>query len=169
MKNSYDTIVHLEPLSPSHASALTRHAGHINIAASSRIPHLLPDDFISEQLWESENDTSIRHFSIFLHGSVAGMCSLSHISFHTHSCQLAYWVAVPFWGRGIATEAVGQIIHVAGSMGLGIIMSGVWEKNIASCRVLKKNNFEHTCSHVRSMAYGEKFANEIIHEFRLNL
>ncbi len=58
------------------------------------------------------------------------------------SAELGYWVGEPFWGKGIATEAV-KLITTYGNEKLGLIrfFSSVFDFNKASMRVLEKAGF----------------------------
>ncbi|HEY0312753.1 MAG TPA: GNAT family N-acetyltransferase [Allosphingosinicella sp.] len=59
--------------------------------------------------------------------------------------ELGYWLARPFWGRGIATEAAGAIVAAARhSLRLPRLVSGHFTDNPASGRVLEKLGFRAT-------------------------
>ena len=58
------------------------------------------------------------------------------------TAEIGYWLAEPFWGRGIATDAVRAIVDYAfASFGLIGVEAHVFEWNLASCRVLEKVGF----------------------------
>jgi len=62
------------------------------------------------------------------------------------SAEIGYWLAKPFWGRGIMTSAVGRLCeHGFGEMGLTRITAHVFESNPASARVLEKAGFQLEC------------------------
>ncbi len=57
--------------------------------------------------------------------------------------ELGYWVAHTFWGKGIAIEAVSQLIEYGrNEAGLNEIWACVFSENVASRRVLEKSGFE---------------------------
>ena len=59
--------------------------------------------------------------------------------------ELWYLLAQPFWGRGIATWAVEEILsHGFKILGLDKITAGTWHDNPASMRVLEKCGFRKT-------------------------
>ena len=59
------------------------------------------------------------------------------------SMELGYWLAEPFWGRGIVTQAVRVMIDFAFSnFDIIRIFAEVFEWNAASKRVLEKAGFE---------------------------
>jgi ribosomal-protein-alanine N-acetyltransferase len=56
--------------------------------------------------------------------------------------QLAYYLARPYWGRGLATEAGRAFIQYGfGELGLSRIEAGGNAKNLASIRVIQKLGF----------------------------
>jgi RimJ/RimL family protein N-acetyltransferase len=59
--------------------------------------------------------------------------------------ELGYWVGVPFWGQGFATEAARAVIdHAFGSLGHNVLEAGARVSNPASRRVLEKCGFQWT-------------------------
>ena len=59
------------------------------------------------------------------------------------SAELGYWIAEPFWGRGIATEAVVAVTQyaLAQHQELTRIFAVPFTRNVASCRVLEKAGY----------------------------
>jgi RimJ/RimL family protein N-acetyltransferase len=61
---------------------------------------------------------------------------------HRRSAEIGYWVAEPYWGRGIATKAVGALTAFAfAHHDLVRIFAGVFASNPASARVLEKAGY----------------------------
>lgn len=59
--------------------------------------------------------------------------------------ELGYWIARDYWGQGYATEAAAAVVAMArGSLKLDRLISGHFEDNPASGRVLAKLGFEVT-------------------------
>ena len=73
---------------------------------------------------------------------LAGACGLGRRS--SGAVELGYWLARPFWGRGLATEACTALIAMAGALGLERIEGSHFLDNPASGRVLEKLGFEPT-------------------------
>lgn len=60
------------------------------------------------------------------------------------SAEIGYWLGEPYWGRGIATEALVALTDYAFErFDLVRIDAGVFEWNPASCRVLEKAGYVH--------------------------
>jgi len=73
--------------------------------------------------------------------------------------ELGYWIAEPFWGKGIATEAIRQmVLYVFENFAINRIVAEVFEYNKASMRVLEKNGF-----HLENVTYKGILKNELLH------
>ncbi len=60
----------------------------------------------------------------------------------SHKSELGYWLAKPFWGRGIMTEAVKKVTEFGFSeFGLVRITANVFHFNAGSARVLEKAGY----------------------------
>lgn len=60
------------------------------------------------------------------------------------SAELGYWFGRPFWGKGVATEAVRQMCARGfAEWDIVRIFAEPFSCNRASCRVLEKNGFQH--------------------------
>jgi [ribosomal protein S5]-alanine N-acetyltransferase len=83
---------------------------------------------------------AIRNPQGFLIGSLdAGCKSASNI---THSSEIGYWLAPPYWGKGIMTEGVVLLCDYAfKELALTKLTAHVFIFNRRSARVLEKNGF----------------------------
>jgi [ribosomal protein S5]-alanine N-acetyltransferase len=58
------------------------------------------------------------------------------------SAEIGYWLGEPFWGRGIATEALAAVTrHAVAAHGLTRLYAVPFAWNTASCRVLEKAGY----------------------------
>jgi RimJ/RimL family protein N-acetyltransferase len=80
-------------------------------------------------------DTSVVVRTIELDGDVAGNVVLFGIEGRR---EVGYWIGREFWGRGLATRALGAFLQEAEERP---IYAGVAETNLASIRVLHKCGF----------------------------
>jgi RimJ/RimL family protein N-acetyltransferase len=75
--------------------------------------------------------------------------------------EIGYWLAVPFWGRGFATEAARAMIDYAfDHLGYEALYAGARVTNAASRRVLEKCGFQWTgvgLYRIRSLAASAPF------------
>jgi ribosomal-protein-alanine N-acetyltransferase len=62
------------------------------------------------------------------------------------SAEIGYWLGEPFWGKGIMTEAVKQMVDYGFKhLNLTRIFTGVFDFNKGSQRVLEKAGFKLEC------------------------
>jgi RimJ/RimL family protein N-acetyltransferase len=74
--------------------------------------------------------------------TVIGACG---IMFHEEAPELGYWLGVPHWGKGYATEALHALIDYAFTkLGHDALQAGARVTNPASRRVLEKCGFQWT-------------------------
>jgi len=79
-------------------------------------------------------------FLITLDDASIGCCSVAPSD---SGPELGYWVGVPFWGQGFATEAARAVIDYAfASLGHEVLEAGARVSNPASRRVLEKCGFQ---------------------------
>jgi ribosomal-protein-alanine N-acetyltransferase len=67
-------------------------------------------------------------------------------------CELGYWLGRPYWGRGIATEAVRAVTdHLFAHFDFIRAQASVFSWNPASARVLEKAGYTREATNHRSM------------------
>jgi [ribosomal protein S5]-alanine N-acetyltransferase len=83
-------------------------------------------------------------FAIDRDGDLVGTLSVANVVRGPFgSANLGYWVAQRWNGQGVATAAVGHAVARAfGNLGLHRLEAGTLVDNVASQRVLEKNEFE---------------------------
>ena len=84
-------------------------------------------------------------FAITANGILVGSIAVYRQSnIHSRTGELGYYIGEPFQGKGIGTEAVGQICRrLLEQTDLLRIFAEPFAYNKASCRVLEKNGFRH--------------------------
>jgi RimJ/RimL family protein N-acetyltransferase len=118
-------------------------AGDRRVAENTaRIPHPYPADEAEQFVAQANRQNDSATFAITLDGALIGACG---IDVREDGAELGYWLGVPFWGCGYATEAVRAVIDYAfGELGHEVLHSGARVSNPASRRVLEKCGFQWT-------------------------
>jgi RimJ/RimL family protein N-acetyltransferase len=109
---------------------------------TARIPH--PYSIADAREWIDAVDKTVGEasFVITRAGEIIGGCG--HFN-RDGVPEIGYWLGVPFWGNGYATEAVRALIdHAFGSCGHQALVAGARISNPASRRVLEKCGFQWT-------------------------
>ena len=74
--------------------------------------------------------------------AVGGIGFVLHPDVERVSAEIGYWLAEPFWGRGIATEALAAMTrHAIETHELTRVYAVPFAWNTASCRVLEKAGY----------------------------
>jgi RimJ/RimL family protein N-acetyltransferase len=134
----------LRPLRLEDAEPVRLLAGAREIAAQTlSIPHPyeagLAEQWISSQPEAFEKGEAVT-FAVTLRqtGELVGAAGLI-LCAKDQNAELGYWIGVPYWRRGYATEAARSVVAFGFSaLGLHRIHAGVFSGNRASARVLKK-------------------------------
>jgi RimJ/RimL family protein N-acetyltransferase len=153
----------LRPYRLTDVSDLVRLAGAREVAATTlRIPHPYREqdavEFISSFQAEAEIGASAR-FAITLrqNGELCGGIGLRIEKAHQHA-ELGYWIGVPYWGRGYATEAAHAAVNYGfETLGLRRIFASCVSENSASARVLQKIGMKYEGCQRSHICKWEKF------------
>jgi RimJ/RimL family protein N-acetyltransferase len=133
----------LRPFSLSDAGAVQELAGAYEVALNTSIPHPYPDG--GAALWIGSHQAHFDqgegvHFAVTRRRGeqLIGAMGLTLAPDHRRA-ELGYWIGVPFWGQGFATEA-GRAVVAYGFRELGLlrIMATHYARNPASGRVMQK-------------------------------
>ena len=93
-----------------------------------------------------------------------GSCGCFWASRPNHSMELGYWIAEPYWGKGIAAEACRALLaHVFREFNLERVQARVIAGNAASSRVLKKLGFQYEGTLRSALLRRQKFEDLLIY------
>jgi RimJ/RimL family protein N-acetyltransferase len=94
------------------------------------------------------------HYAIVHANGVVGVVGLD--ASNKTDVELGYWLAKPFWGRGLMTEAAGAVVAAARACApRGAICTGHFADNAGSRRVIQKLGFVKSADSVlHSVARG---------------
>jgi RimJ/RimL family protein N-acetyltransferase len=127
----------------SDGKAIAALANDRRIAANTaRIPHPYDIEDAEHFIASVNKREGEACFVITLDGAPIGVCS---VDLREDGPEIGYWLGVPYWGRGFATEAARALIdHAFGDLEHEALISGARVSNPASRRVLEKCGFQWT-------------------------
>ena len=131
----------LRPFESSDAPDVQRLAGAYEVALNTAtVPHPYPDgaagQWIAMQPSLFEKD-ELHNFAIVADGELAG--SIGLMMKPDRIAEIGYWIGVPYWGRGYASEAGAELVRYGfEECDLLRIYAGHYGRNPASGRVLQK-------------------------------
>lgn len=136
--------IHLRPFADDDAAAVFRLAGDARIAdTTALIPHPYPEGAAEawiathEAAWELGRGLTLA-VTLRASAELIGATGLTVAPEHQRA-ELGYWIGVPYWRQGYATEAARLLVDYAfGVMKLHRIFAHHFVRNPASGRVLEK-------------------------------
>jgi [ribosomal protein S5]-alanine N-acetyltransferase len=89
----------------------------------------------------------VQNLAILYNGQIAGSVGVVvRDDVYRKTMEVGYFVGEPFWGKGVATNAVGLLIdYIRQRFDVIRLYAEVFETNKASMRVLEKNGFYLEC------------------------
>jgi len=139
----------LRPYTLADIPALVPLIGAREVAATTlRIPHPYTEDIAREFIALAEKDEvsgqCVRRAIIQREsGALCGGVGLQIESEHRRA-ELGYWIGMPYWGNGFATEAaMAMVKHGFETLALQRIFASYVPRNVASGRVLQKIGMRH--------------------------
>ena len=138
----------IAPLVRAHVPAIQHLAADARIAATTLIPHPYPPDGAERYVADSEQAWAVGEeyrFAVLVGDGLVGACGLKEVDHEAGQAEIGYWIGVPHWGRGYATEAVRLVTAYAfETLGLRRLVAHTLVRNPASGRVLEKAGFRVT-------------------------
>jgi RimJ/RimL family protein N-acetyltransferase len=154
----------LRPIAPSDRERLVRHIGDWEVARwLSRVPH--PYDAAAADAWLALRASAPADDDFWVLDDGSGL--IGAIGLHAPKAEsgtgpgarreIGYWLARPWWGRGLMSEAAGAVVdHAFEALALSAVTSGHFDGNHGSRRILEKLGFEVTGhAPLHSLSHGE--------------
>jgi RimJ/RimL family protein N-acetyltransferase len=140
-----DSIV-LRPWARTDIDSLVRYANNRKVWINLRdlFPHPYTRTDAKKWIGHCESEASKpANFAIELSGEAIGGVGVRLLDdVHRLTAEIGYWIGEPFWGKGIATEALKRTTRYAlAEFGLERLQATVFEWNPASARVLEKAGY----------------------------
>jgi [ribosomal protein S5]-alanine N-acetyltransferase len=129
----------------SDEASIVGHANNLNIARQlrDRFPHPYTRDDARTFLKAAASGTPRTNFAIDVAGeAVGGLGYVPGGDVERYSAEVGYWLAEPFWNRGIITEALGLFTRYAFTeLNLLRLFAVPLADNPGSIRVLEKAGY----------------------------
>ncbi len=131
----------LRPFTLADAPRVEELAGAREVALNTlRIPHPYPRGEAEAWIRRQDEAPSRGSYTFAIDdGELAGGIGLE-VNSEFDRGEIGYWLGVPYWGRGYATEAMGAILRFGfEELKLNRMYAGYFSRNAASGRVMEKN------------------------------
>jgi RimJ/RimL family protein N-acetyltransferase len=127
------------------AAGIVRYANNYKIWVNLRdaFPHPYTAQHARDFIRSVKNRTPETTFAIAVNDEAVGSIGfVLHPDVERVSAEIGYWLAEPFWGRGIVTDALAAMTEYAiATHALTRIYAVPFASNAASCRVLEKAGY----------------------------
>ena len=137
--------VELRKLQISDAALFAELANDIRIAenTSDRFPHPYYETDAQRFIDMHQDESNAAVFGILFNGDLVGGIGLHfRADIYRKTAELGYWINPEFWGKGIATKAITQILEYGFSnLDIAVVVAHVFGRNAASQHILIKQNF----------------------------
>lgn len=116
----------------------------------------------------ANKDNPVNIFAIDINGEAAGGIDIHPQSdVHRKNAELGYWLAEPFWGQGVITMAIKEMVDFAfETYDINRVFARPFGTNKASQRVLEKAGFKLEASIEKSLYKNGEVIDELIYAAR---
>lgn len=160
----------LRPFKAPDGPAVERLAGAREVADTTlTIPHPYPAGagaaWISTHAdaWARGEQLALAICLLDEDAALIGAIGLQIARSHQHG-EIGYWIGVPSWGHGYATEAAEAILAYGfGELGLHRIQGRHFTRNAASGRVLQKIGMRHEGVHRDALRRWDRFEDVVVY------
>jgi ribosomal-protein-alanine N-acetyltransferase len=159
----------LRELQPRDKDSMAKYANNILIWRNVRdsFPYPFRKEDAAIFIKKSRLIKPFNHLCIDYNDECAGVISFfPQTDIYSRTAEVGYWLGEPFWGKGIMTTALkAMTAYIFQHTEIVRLFAGVFEKNIASAKVLEKCGFQQDCLLIKG-AYKEGV---YVNEYRYGL
>ena len=153
----------------SDIDSLVKYANNSDIAKfmTDKFPHPYTRDAGFAFISFATKDNPKHIFAIDVNGEAVGGIGLHpKEDIESKNAELGYWLAEPFWGNGIITKAIGQMLEFGfKTYDINRIFARPFGTNIASQRVLEKSGFTFECKFEKTLLKNGIALDELYYSF----
>ena len=160
----------LRPWNISDLDSLVKYANNWNIAKNltDKFPFPYSENSGRAFIEFATKDDPIHIFAIDINGQAVGGIGIHpQDDIHRKNAELGYWLAEPFWGKGVISNAVKQSVYFAfDTFHIARVFSRPFGTNLASQKVLEKNGFVLEGRFEKVLFKNNEYLDELIYAVR---
>jgi len=128
---------------PDLAGALNNINIHNNLRDGLPFPYTVRDAEAYIKAMLDADKEKVYAFAIVAEGKAIGSIGLFRKdNIHFRTAEMGYYIAEPYWGKGLGTSAVEQACRrIFETTDIIRIFAEPFSHNVASCRILEKSSF----------------------------
>jgi len=148
--------------------SLVKYADNLNIARNmtDRFPHPYSEKDGRGFIEFATTDDSAHIFAIEVDGEAAGGIGIHfQHDIYRKNAELGYWLGEPFWGHGIISRAIQQVVDFTfqNDNEIDRIFARPFGSNTASQKVLEKNGFSLEARFVKTLIKNGGLQDELVY------
>ena len=160
----------LRPWNISDLDSLVKYANNWNIAKNltDKFPFPYSENSGRAFIEFATKDDPIHIFAIDINGQAVGGIGIHpQDDIHRKNAELGYWLAEPFWGKGVISNAVKQSVDFAFyTFHIARVFARPFGTNLASQKVLEKNGFLLEGRFEKVLFKNNEYLDELIYAVR---
>lgn len=160
----------LRPWNLSDLDSLVQYANNWNIAKNltDKFPFPYTEHNGKTFIENVTKHDPLQIFAIAIDGEAIGAIGIHpQDDIHRKNAELGYWLAEPFWGQGIISHAIKKAVDYGfETFEIERIFARPFGTNIASQKVLEKNNFILEGKFEKALFKNGEYLDELIYAIR---
>ena len=160
----------LRPWHINDLDSLVKYANNPNIAKylTDGFPYPYSKENGKEFIKNATADDPVHIFAIDINGEAVGGIGIHpQTDIQKKNAELGYWLAEPFWGKGIMTKAIKQITDFAFStFEINRVFARPFGNNPGSQNILEKNGFVLEARFDKTLIKNGQLLDELIYAIR---
>lgn len=161
----------LRPWNMDDLDSLVENANDYDIAKNLTdvFPHPYTEEDGKKFIAYATSEDVIRIFAIEVDGKAVGAIGLHpQQDIMKKNIELGYWLGKKYWGKGIISKAVKQMVDYAfESFDITRVYARPFGTNVASQKILEKNGFKLEANIEKSIYKNGEFFDELVYGFRV--
>jgi len=160
----------LRPWNISDLDSLVKYANNWNVAKNltDKFPFPYSENSGRAFIEFATKNDPIHIFAIDINGQAVGGIGIHpQDDIHRKNAELGYWLAEPFWGKGVISNAVKQSVDFAfDTFHIDRVFARPFGTNLASQKVLEKNGFVLEGRLEKVLFKNNEYLDELIYAVR---
>lgn len=160
----------LRPWTDKDLDSLVKYANNLSISKNmtNKFPHPYTIESGKSFLRMATQGSPTHIFAIDINGEAVGGIGLHpQDDIHCKNAELGYWLGEPFWGQGIISQAIPQMLNYGfKTFDITRIFARPYNTNIGSQKVLEKAGFKLEATIENSLFKNGEYLDELIYAVR---
>ncbi len=160
----------LRPWQIDDLDSLVQYANNANIARfmTNQFAHPYKEENGRMFIDFASKGHPVHIFTIDINGKASGGIGLHpQADIQSKNAELGYWLAEPFWRKGIITQAIGQIVKYGfDNFDINRIYARPFGNNIASQKALEKAGFKLEAHFTGTFFKNGEYLDELVYAVR---